>query len=96
MKPNFNSQSDGVIRLFTGEGIFSIETCIEKSKEFMDHGREFIKESRIAKWYLSELYAYLKKSGDLPELIRERKLEIWKEANGDKLLAFSLYLLEVI
>ena len=96
MKPNFNSQADGAIRLFTGEGIFSIETCIEKSKEFMEHGREFIKESNIAKWYISELYAYLKKSGDLPELPEKRKREIWEESKGDKLMAFSLYLVEVI
>jgi hypothetical protein len=84
------------ISLFNGEGLFSFEKCVELSRPFLNLGREFIKENNIPKWFLSELYATLKKSGDLPELDEKRKREIWAESKGDKMLAFSLYLVEVI
>ncbi len=96
MKPNLNTQGDAVIRLFNGEGNFSFEKCVELSMPFLKMGREFIKSHNIPKWFLSEMYGHLKKSGELPELSQERKKEIWKESNGDKLLAFSLYLIEVL
>ena len=84
------------IRIYSGEGIYSIETCIKLATPFIQLGREFIKEHNIPKWFLSEIYGHLKRSGDLPELPIERKKEIWKEANNDKLLAYSLYLIEVL
>ena len=84
------------IRIYSGEGIYNIETCIKLSTPFLKLGREFIKENNIPKWFLSELYATLKKSGDLPELDEKRKREIWAESKGDKLLAFSLYLVEIL
>ena len=80
------------IRIFTNDP----ETLIRLSTPFIQLGREFIKENNIPKWFLSELYGYLKKSGDLPELDEKRKREIWAESKGDKMLAFSLYLVEVI
>lgn len=84
------------ISLFKGEGLYSFETCVKLSTPFINLGREFIKEHNIPKWFLAEIYCNLKKAGDLPELPEERKREIWKESKGDKLLAFSLYLIEVI
>ena len=84
------------ITLFNGEGNFSFEKCVELSTPFLKMGREFIKSHNIPKWFLSEMYGHLKKKGELPELPIERQREIWKESNGDKLLAFSLYLIEVI
>jgi hypothetical protein len=84
------------IRIYSGEGIYSIETCIKLATPFINLGREFIKSHNIPKWFLSEIYGHLKKSGDLPELDEKRKREIWAESKGDKMLAFSLYLIEVI
>jgi len=84
------------IRIFNGEGIYSFETCVKLSTPFIKLGREFIKEHNIPKWFLAEIYCNLKKAGDLPDLPEERKREIWKESKGDKLMAFSLYLIEVI
>ena len=84
------------IRLYTGEGLYSIEKCTELSMPFIKLGREFIKANNIPKWFLSEIYGHLKKSGELPEISQERKKEIWKESKGDRLLAFSLYLVEVL
>jgi len=80
------------IRIFSDDP----ETLIRLCTPFIQLGREFIKENNIPKWFLSELYATLKKSGDLPELDEKRKREIWAESKGDKMLAFSLYLVEVI
>jgi len=80
------------IRIFSDDP----ETLIKLCTPFIQLGREFIKENNIPKWFLSELYATLKKSGDLPELDEKRKREIWAESKGDKMLAFSLYLVEVI
>ena len=80
------------IRIFSDDP----ETLIRLCTPFIQLGREFIKENNIPKWFLSELYATLKKSGDLPELDEKRKREIWKESKHDKMLAFSLYLVEVI
>lgn len=84
------------ISLFNGEGLYSFETCVKLSTPFIKLGREFIKEHNIPKWFLSEIYCHLKKAGDLPEISEERKREIWKEAKKDKLLAYSLYLIEVL
>ena len=84
------------ISLFNGEGIYSFETCVKLSTPFIKLGREFIKEHNIPKWFLAEIYCNLKKAGDLPELSEERKREIWKESKGDKLLAYSLYLIEIL
>ena len=84
------------ISLFNGEGIYSFETCVKLSTPFIKLGREFIKEHNIPKWFLAEIYCNLKKAGDLPELPEERKREIWKESKGDKQLAFSLYLIEIL
>ena len=84
------------ITLFNGEGIHSIETCIELSKDFLKWDREALKQSNVPKWFLSEIYGYLKSKGDLPDVSRERKLELWNEAKKDKLLYLSLYLIEVI
>ncbi len=80
------------IRIFSDDP----ETLIKLCTPFIQLGREFIKENNIPKWFLSELYGHLKKSGDLPELDEKRKREIWAESKGDKMLAFSLYLIEVI
>ena len=80
------------IRIFSDDP----ETLIKLCTPFIQLGREFIKSHNIPKWFLSELYAYLKKSGELPELDEKRKREIWAESKGDKMLAFSLYLVEVI
>ena len=80
------------IRIFSDDP----ETLIRLCTPFIQLGREFIKENNIPKWFLAELYATLKKSGDLPELPEKRKREIWAESKGDKMLAFSLYLVEVI
>ena len=80
------------IRIFSDDP----ETLIRLCTPFIQLGREFIKENNIPKWFLSELYATLKKSGDLPELSMEKKKEIWAESKHDKMLAFSLYLFEVI
>ena len=80
------------IRIFSDDP----ETLIRLCTPFIQLGREFIKENNIPKWFLSELYATLKKSGDLPELDEKRKREIWAESKGDKMLAFLLYLVEVI
>lgn len=84
------------ITLFNGEGLFSFEKCVELSTPFLNLGREFIKENNIPKYFLAEIYSHLKKSGELPELTRERKLELWREAGKDRLLYLSLYLVEVI
>lgn len=84
------------ITLFNGSDLFSFEKCVELSTPFIQLGREFIKSHNTPKWFLSEIYGHLKKSGELPELTRERKLEIWEEAKHDKLLAYSLYLLEIL
>jgi hypothetical protein len=84
------------ITLFNGSDNFSFEKCVELSTPFLKLGRDFIKSSNIPKWFLAEIYCHLKKSGDLPELCQERQEEIWKESRPDKLLAFSLYLIEVI
>ena len=84
------------ISLFNGEGIYSFETCVKLSTPFIKLGREFIKEHNIPKWFLAEIYCNLKKAGDLPGLPEERKREIWKESKGDKMLAFSLYLIEIL
>ena len=84
------------ITLFNGEGLFSFESCVKLATPFINLGREFIKENNIPKYFLAEIYCNLKKAGELPELTQERKKEIWKESKGDKLLAFSLYLIEVI
>ena len=84
------------IRIYSGEGIYSIEKCIELSTPFIKLGREFIKSHNIPKWFLAEIYCNLKKAGDLPNLPEKRKREIWKESKGCKMLAFSLYLVEVI
>ncbi len=84
------------ISLFNGEGIYSFETCVKLSTPFINLGREFIKETNIPKWFLSEIYCHLKKAGDLPELSRERKLELWEEVGKDKLLYLSLYLIEIL
>lgn len=84
------------ITLFNGSDLFSFEKCVELSTPFLKLGREFIKSHNIPKWFLSEIYCHLKKSGDLPELDEKRKREIWAESKGDKMLAFSLYLVEVI
>ena len=80
------------IRIFSDDP----ETLIKLSIPFIQLGREFIKENNIPKWFLSELYATLKKSGDLPDVPRERKLELWNEAKKDKLLYLSLYVIEVV
>jgi hypothetical protein len=84
------------ITLFNGEGLFSFEKCVELSTPFLNLGRQFIKEHNIPKYFLAEIYSRLKKSGELPEISQERKKEIWKEAKNDKLMAYSLYLLEVL
>ena len=84
------------ISLFNGEGLYSFETCVKLSTPFIKLGREFIKEHNIPKWFLAEIYCNLKKAGDLPNLPEKRKREIWKESGKDKLLAYSLYLMEVI
>jgi len=99
MKPNLNTQADAVIRLYTGEGIWSPEKLMEIAGPMIKQAqqdRNYLFYWNTPKWYLSELYAYLKKNKELPELPIERKREIWKESKGDKLLAFSLYLLEII
>ena len=64
------------IRIFSDDP----ETLIKLSTPFIQLGREFIKENNIPKWFFSELYATLKKSGDLPELDEKRKREIWAES----------------
>ncbi len=84
------------ITLFNGEGIYSFETCVKLSTPFIKLGRELIKEHNIPKWFLAEIYCNLKKSGDLPGLDEKRKREIWAESKGDKLLAYSLYLIEIL
>ncbi len=87
------------ISLFNGEGIHSIETCIELSRGFIERAktdRDSLKRLNTPKWFLSEIYGHLKKSGELPELPEERKREIWKESGKDKLLAYSLYLIEIL
>ncbi len=87
------------IRIFNGEGIHSIETCVELSRGFIERAktdREFIKSHNTPKWFLSEIYGHLKHKGELPELSRERKLELWEEAGKDKLLFLSLYVIEII
>jgi hypothetical protein len=80
------------IRIFSDDP----ETLIKLSIPFIQLGREFIKENNIPKWFLSEIYGHLKKSGDLPELSKERKLELWSEAGKDKLLYLSLYVIEIL
>lgn len=80
------------IRIFSDDP----ETLIKLSIPFIQLGREFIKENNIPKWFLSELYGYLKHNGDLPELSRERKLELWQESKKDKLLYLSLYVIEIL
>jgi hypothetical protein len=84
------------ISLFNGEGLYSFETCVKLSTPFINLGREFIKENNIPKYFLAEIYCNLKKSGELPEISQERKKEIWAESKGDKLLAYSLYLIEIL
>jgi hypothetical protein len=83
------------ISIFNGLDIFSIESCIELSKEFMKD-REFVKNNLTPKWFISEIYGHLKKAGELPELSRERKIELWEESGKDKLLYLSLYVIEII
>ena len=83
------------IRIFSDDPETLIKLCtpfIKAAKE----DKKYLHFWNTPKWFLSELYATLKKSGDLPELSKERQKEIWKESKGDKLLAFSLYLIEVI
>jgi len=87
------------IRIFNGEGMYSPEALIELCTPMIKQAKqdkEYLHNWNSPKWYLSELYGYLKHSGDLPELSRERKLELWNEAKKDKLLYLSLYLIEVI
>jgi len=87
------------IRIFTGEGIYSPETLINICTPMIQQAKqdkEYLFTWNTPKWFLSELYGYLKHSKSLPEISQERKKEIWAESKGDKLLAFSLYLVEVI
>ena len=87
------------ISLFNGSGNFSIEKCIELSTPFINlakDDRSVLSRFNTPKWFLSEIYCCLKKKGDLPELSFERKKAIWIESGKDKLLAYSLYLIEVI
>jgi hypothetical protein len=87
------------IRIFNGEGIHSIETCVELSRGFIERAktdRDSLKRLNTPKWFLSEIYSHLKKSGELPDLPEERQREIWEESKPDKLLAFSLYLIDVL
>ena len=87
------------ISLFNGSGNFSIEKCIELSTPFINLAKEdrtILSRFSIPKYFLSEIYCYLKKKKDLPELSQERKKEIWIESGKDRLLAYSLYLVEVL
>ncbi len=100
MKPNLNTQADAVIRLFTDkEGYFTPENlmtiCGPMIKATQDD-RQFLFKWNSPKWYISELYGYLKHIKELPELSRKRKLELWEEVGKDKLLYLSLYLIEII
>lgn len=83
------------IRIFSDDPETLIKLCtpfIQEAKE----DKDYLHFWNTPKWFLSELYGYLKHNGDLPELSRERKLELWDEAKKDKLLYLSLYLVEVI
>jgi hypothetical protein len=87
------------IRIYSGEGIYSPEALIELASPMIKQAKEarqYLFRWNTPKWYLSEVYGYLKHSKDLPELSRERKLELWAESGKDKLLYLSLYLIEVI
>ena len=87
------------IRIYSGEGIYSPEALIELASPMIKQAKEdrqYIFRWNTPKWYLSEVYGYLKHQKELPELSQERKKEIWAESKGDKMLAFSLYLVEVI
>ena len=87
------------IRIYTGEGIYSPETLIDLASPMIKQAKEdrqYLFTWNTPKWFLSELYGYLKHQKELPELSRERKLELWEEAKKDKLLYLSLYLIEII
>ena len=75
---------------------YTVLKPIKLATPFIQLGREFIKSHNIPKWFLSEIYGHLKHNKDLPELSRERKLELWDEAGKDKLLYLSLYVIEII
>lgn len=87
------------VKLFNGAGLFSIDACIELSAPFLKlqkADQTFLFRFNIPKYFLSEIYCYLKNKKELPELSMEKKKEIWKKSNGDRLLAYSLYLTEVL
>jgi hypothetical protein len=78
---------------------FGIERFTEISAPLINQAkadRSFLFRFDSPKWFLSELYFYLKKKNEIPELPRERKLELWNEAGKDKLLYSSLCLIEII
>jgi len=87
------------IRIFSGEGMYSPEALIELCTPMIKEAKEdknYLHYWNSPKWFLAEIYGYLKHNKDLPELDEKRKREIWKESKHDKMLAFSLYLVEVI
>ncbi len=100
MKPNLNTQSDAVIRLFTEkEGFYSPDNLIEICAPMIratQQDRNYLFKWNLPKWYLSELWSYLKHTKQLPEISEKRKREIWEESGKDRLLAFSLYLIEIL
>ena len=87
------------IALFTGEGLFSNDSLVNLCEGHIrsaKQDKDYLHRFKSPRWFLSELYCTLKKNNEIPDLSLDRKKEIWKEAGKDKMLAYSLYLIEII
>ncbi len=87
------------ITLFNGTGLFSYESLVNLSEGHIrsaQKDRTYLHRFSSPRYFLSELFCALKKGKQIPDIPRETKERIWKESQGDKMLAFSLYLVEVI
>ena len=87
------------ITIFNGEGLFSFQSLVNLCEGHIRSAqadRTYLTRFNSPKWFLSELFCILKKQGEIPEMDRERKLELWREAGKDKLLYLSFCLIEII
>ena len=84
---------------FNVEGLFSYDSLVNLCEGHIrsaKQDKDYLHRFQSPRWFLAELYCTFKKNNEIPDLSLERKKEIWKEAKSDKMLAFSLYLIEII
>ena len=87
------------ITLFNGTGLFSYDSLVNLCEGHIRSAKAdptYLHRFTSPRWFLAELFCILKKKGDIPDVPRETKKRIWDESGKDKLLAFSLYLIQVI